>query len=186
VAPLITERYVTIPLLKILLKKLHAVPVPDLELRRGDSGVMGQINEEVKRRLEQHISVLLYPSGQLTADGKERIRNKRGAHELVKILPPAVLVYAVTIEGLWGSMWSRYQTGKTPGLAHCVLKSLLITIVNLVFFVPKRKVKIHIRDISHDAKEKASESKSSFNQWLECHLQPEDNKPYKPSYYFFK
>ncbi len=185
VAPLITERYVTIPLLSILLKKLHAVPVPDLELRRGVSGVMEQINKEVINRFDQHISILLYPSGQLTIDGSERIGNKRSAYELVKILPPAVPVYAITIEGLWGSMWSRYRTGKTPGLAGCIFKSILITIVNLVFFVPKRRVKIYIRDISHEAKKNANESKSSFNQWLEPILQPANDKPYKPSYYFF-
>ena len=68
---------------------------------------------------------------------------------------------------LWGSMWSKaYDWGKT-GFFTLFLKWVFYTFVNLIFFVPKRKVNIELEDITKQINLYKNMSLREFNKYLE-------------------
>lgn len=165
--PVISENYYDIPLAKWYFRRMGAVRVSDLEKGSRDTGVLQSITRAVYKALKRHTNVLLYPGGQLAAKGYERILNKKSAYHIVKTIPGDVKIVGVRFTGLWGSMWSKAMTGKSPDFFLQLMKGFLYVLANLLFFVPKRNVNIAFEDITAMAKETALQGQKSFNTFLE-------------------
>ncbi len=167
VVPVIAEKYYNVPLAKWYFKGIGAVSVSDLEAGSRDTQVLTTITGAVAKGFRQKKNIVIYPGGQIAGQSYERIFNKKSAYHIVKEIPEDVQIVGVRITGLWGSMWSKAKTGKSPHFFVQLLKGAFYVLANLVFFVPKREVKIEFSDITSAAKENAALGQKPFNQFLE-------------------
>jgi len=167
VVPVVTESFYKNPLLNKIFKASGAVPVSDLSTGSRDINVLNTIFVNVTNALKNGENVLLYPSGQISGQGYEKIFNKQSAWAVVKNLPDNTRVIGIRIHGLWGSMWSRAWTGRTPDFFKTFLKGVFYIFANLIFFVPKRRITIELVDITSEAKLKAKGDRIVFNNFLE-------------------
>lgn len=165
--PVITAKYYDIPVAKWYFKRIGAVRVSDLEKGSRDTMILKSITRSVHKAFRRGTNILLYPGGQLAAQGYEKILNKKSAYHIVQTIPENVSIVGVRITGLWGSMFSKAGTGKSPDFLKQMLKRVLYVLANLVFFVPKRKVTIEFEDITIKAKEVATLGQKPFNAFLE-------------------
>lgn len=167
VVPVVTDRFYNNLILGYLFRKIGAVPVSDLSKGSRDMSVLDTIYKNVIEALKNGQNVLLYPSGQIAGQGYEKIFNKQSAFEVVSSLPENTKVIGVRINGLWGSMWSRAWTGKSPSFLKTFLRGIYYVLANLILFVPKRYVCIEFEDITKECKKKAKENRIVFNNYLE-------------------
>ncbi|WP_018336130.1 lysophospholipid acyltransferase family protein [Butyricimonas synergistica] len=167
VSPLVTEGYFKIPIVAQILHLMGAVRVPDLEKSRRGVEVVAGLSKVVVDALASGRNVLIYPAGQLTNGGLERVGNKQGTWQVCRQLPDGVRVVGVRIQGLWGSMWSRAKTGKSPDFLWTYLKGIFYVLANLIFFVPRRDVTITFEDITEEAIRYTAEGRQPFNRFLE-------------------
>jgi 1-acyl-sn-glycerol-3-phosphate acyltransferase len=165
--PVISEQYFDLPIAKWYFKRIGAIRVSDLEKGSRDTQVLNSITRAVYKGLRRNKNIVIYPSGQLAGQGYEKIYNKKSAYHIVSTIPENVQIVGVRITGLWGSMWSKAKTGKSPDFTVQVMKGILYTLANLLFFVPKREVSIEFEDITAIAKEKAIPGQKPFNTFLE-------------------
>lgn len=169
ICPLTTERYFRSALLRTILRRVDAIPVPDLtKTRRHDKILQVQaLPALLAARLSRGCNLLLYPAGELSAQKEEKIKNKQMAWTLCRQLPSNTRVIGVRIEGMWGSMWSKAATSTTPELLPTTAMAIVKLLRYGIFFAPKRKIKITLQDITAQALEKAADSKEAFNGYLE-------------------
>jgi 1-acyl-sn-glycerol-3-phosphate acyltransferase len=165
--PVLSEKYYDIPVANLFFKRWGAVRVSDLEAGSRDINVLKSITRSVFKGLKRNNNILIYPAGQLAGQGYEKIFNKKSAYHIVKTIPEEVQIIAVRINGLWGSMFSKANRKKPPDFFKQLLKGSLIVLANLLFFVPKRTVRIEFVDITEIAKEKVIEGQKPFNAFLE-------------------
>ena len=165
--PVVTAGYYDMPVAKTLFSSWGAVRVSDLESGSRNTNVLEQINKAINKGIDLNKNIVLYPSGQIAGQGYERIFNKQSAYRVVKDLPDNTEVIAVRITGLWGSRWSKAWTGKSPNFFSVLLKCISLTFLNLLFFMPRRKVCIEIENITKKAKTQSQLDKGTFNQYLE-------------------
>lgn len=186
VIPVVTESYFKIPLVKNILKMIKSVPVSDLTAGSRDTKVLQTIKESILITLKKKQNVLLYPSGHITDNGFEKIKNKKSAFSVVSEIPENVQIIAVKITGLWGSMWSKAKNSKSPKFFNAFLKGTFIIIANFIFFVPKRNIVIELIDITKDAKQTTKSGKDEFNNYLEnIYNKNVNDTPKKIKYFFF-
>ncbi len=185
VLPAISSIYYDFFLFKPFFKNLGAIRVSDLEKGSRDVHVLKDISRAILKGLRRGKSMVLYPSGQIANQGFEKIANKKSAHLLVSKLPENSSVIGVRIHGLWGSMWSKAKTGKTPDFLRQFLKSVFYICINLVFFLPKRKIEIEFVDITVDARENAKNGRKEFNLFLEQFYNIKGEEPPLHVPYFF-
>ena len=114
VTPVISEKYFDLPVVKTFFRQVGAVRVSDLESGSRDTQVLKVIVRSVIKGFNRGNNIVLYPSGQIAGQGYEKIFNKKSAHHIVAKLPEEVRVVGVRITGLWGSMFSKAKTGKSP------------------------------------------------------------------------
>ncbi|NVO20237.1 MAG: AMP-binding protein [Bacteroidetes bacterium] len=165
--PVVSEKYYDIPLVNWYLKRLMAVRVSDLETGSRDIHVLKSITRSVYKGLRRNQNILIYPSGQIAGQGYEKIFNKKSAYQVVRTIPDDVQIIGVRINGLWGSMFSKANTGKSPDFFMQLLKGMLYVLANLLFFVPKRAVSIEFEDLTTVAKENVTLGQKPFNTYLE-------------------
>ena len=167
VVPVVAERFFKIPVISYFLREWGAVSVSDISGGNRDVNLLQRITTQVRAALDQGKNVIIYPSGQLTDQGIEKIYNKQGAHALVSDLPENVQVLGVRINGLWGSIWSKAWEGKQPNFLMTYLKAILLLTSNLIFFSPKRVVTLEFVDITAEAVEQSKKDRRTFNAFLE-------------------
>lgn len=168
VVPVITSTYYDMPVLHLFFKRWAAVRVSDLGGGSRNIEVLNDIKQATFLALKNKRSMVIYPSGKIAEQGFERIQNKKSAYEIVNHLPDNVQIIGVRISGLWGSMWSKAYTGKSPDFMRCLLKGVSITLANLMFFMPRRKVNIEFEDITQTCKSNAKQMRRpDFNSYLE-------------------
>lgn len=165
--PVISAKYYDIMAVKWFFKQMGAVRVNDLETGSRDTQVLKSIKRAVFKGLRRNNNIVLYPGGQLAGQGYERIQNKKSAFHIVNSIPDNVLIVGVRISGLWGSIFSKAKTGKTPDLFQQLMKALFYTAANLLVFVPKRPVSIEFTDLTAAAKNMTGEGQKQFNGFLE-------------------
>jgi len=165
--PVISEKYYDIPVLKWYFKRLGAVRVSDLETGSRDTQVLKSITRSVFKGLRRNRNIVIYPSGQIAGQGYEKIFNKKSAFHIVRTIPEGVQIVGVHITGLWGSMFSKAKTGKSPDFFVQLLKGFFYILANLIFFLPKRAVSIEFKDLTTIAKEKVNLGQKPFNSFLE-------------------
>lgn len=165
--PVISEKFLRIPIIGSILRAWDAVAVSDLKHGNRDPDVLKKMFSEIMHAFEQGKSVLIAPSGQIKHTPVEKIKNKQSAHALVSNLPINVKVIGIRVNGLWGSMWSVAWMGERPDFLYTLLKGSFYIVANLIFFLPKRQVSIEFVDITEQVKLKAESDRKTFNTYLE-------------------
>jgi long-chain-fatty-acid--[acyl-carrier-protein] ligase len=166
-------------LLRLLMKIMNAVWVPDLDQAsmqarsRAQKAVAGVI--EGLQRGENHI---LWPSGQLQPDGVERIGSARAVTDILSAVPSATVVLVRT-RGVWGSMFSFAQTGEHPDLVARLRAGIGWLLANLLFFMPRRPVTIDIERV--DPERLPERRREVLNPWLEAWFN-KGGAPEKPTF----
>ncbi len=186
IVPMITSSYYDLPVLKMFFKNWGAVRISDLEKGSRNINVLNEITASAIKAFKYQKSIVIYPSGQIASQGYEKILNKKGAHEIVKSLPDNVQIIGVRINGLWGSQWSKAWTGSSPNFALNVMKGILYTLCNIIFFMPRRKVSIYFEDITAEATKYAKKDKQTFNHFLEhfYNTNGEENPSFIKHYFY--
>lgn len=177
IRPLVDESFFSTRFTRHILALFDAVRVPDfrrvnfrplLKVRptRHDSARRAKaLGYTVLATLTGGANVLLYPSGHITADGRETMMNRQLAHNVISQLPSDVRVLGVRIRGLYGSMWSRVGGRQAPPFIRTLVKAVLMWLVT--GFRRKRKVSIHFEDITEQSLGWAPAGRLGFNEKLE-------------------
>lgn len=185
-SPVISEKYFDIPVARNYFKQMGAVRVSDLEAGSRDTQVLKSITRSTYKGFKCNRNILIYPSGQIAGQGFEKIFNKKSAYHIVNSIPENVQIVGVRISGLWGSVFSKARTGKSPNFFVELSKGIFYVFANLFFFVPKRKVAIEFVDITSLAKENVLSGQKPFNTFLEDFYNQHGPEPLNMlKHYFF-
>ncbi len=152
-----------------VLKTLGAVPVPDLRKHRTAKGatIARGLGDIVKSTLEDGGNVIFYPSGHIqTESDHEDIGTRQLAYNMCGDLPEGVRVIGVRTRGLWGSIWSRKGRKASPSFVPTFIKSVFLWFFWSPF-VPRRRVPMHIEDLTGRVKEWSNLTRLEFNRKLE-------------------
>ena len=141
-SPLVDERYFQTAVFRHVLGLFGAVMVPDLRKHRQGVEQAARLENVCLNALAGGRSVLFYPSGHITTDGRETIGARRLAWEVCRQLPEGVKVYGVKLTGLWDSCSSRKGRKSTPPLVTTVLR------YSYRFLLPKRELTMVVEDIT--------------------------------------
>ena len=153
----------------MVLRTVGAVAVPDLRKHRSAKGatIARGLNDVVVKALEKGGSVIFYPSGHIqTETDKEEIGTRQLAYNICRELPEGVRVLGVRTRGLWGSIWSRKGRTASPSFIPTLLKSVFLWFF-VAPFKPRRKVTMHVEDLTDRAKEWSQLTRLEFNRELE-------------------
>lgn len=184
IRPLVDESFFSSRLFKHIFSMFNAVRVPDfrrinfrpiLKVRpslRDSAQRAKQLGATVLETLASGGSVLLYPSGHITASGREEMSNRQLAHNVISSLPEDVAVIGVRIRGLYGSMWSRVGGRPAPRFTWTFVKAVFQWFGT--FFRRRRRVTIHFENITDRIKKWTVGGRQAFNglleQWYDADL----------------
>ena len=152
-----------------VLKTLGAVAVPDLRKHRTAKGatIARGLGDIVKSTLEDGGNVIFYPSGHIQTESEhEDIGTRQLAYNMCGDLPENVRVIGVRTRGLWGSIWSRKGRKTSPSFVPTFIKSVFLWFFWSPF-VPRRRVTMHVEDLTDRVKEWSNLTRLEFNRKLE-------------------
>ena len=152
-----------------VLKTLGAVAVPDLRRHRTAKGatIARGLGDIVKSTLKSGGNVIFYPSGHIQTEREhEDIGTRQLAYNICGDLPEGVRVIGVRTRGLWGSIWSRAGRKDSPPFVPTFVKSVFLWLFWSPF-VPRRRVTMHIEDLTDRVKEWSGLTRLEFNRRLE-------------------
>ena len=152
-----------------VLKTLGAVAVPDLRKHATVKGatIARGLGDIVKSTLEDGGNVIFYPSGHIQTEPEhEEIGTRQLAYNICGDLPEGVRVICVRTRGLWGSIWSRKGRKTSPSFVPTFVKSVFLWFF-WAPFVPRRRVTMHIEDLTDRVKEWSQLTRLEFNRKLE-------------------
>lgn len=157
------------PVVRVLLGCVHAVIMPDIRRdgRVALSGVQTAMGSVVEV-LQRGENVLLYPSGRLTLTGTEDLGGNAGVR-LLREAVPSVRLVLIRTQGLWGSSFSRAR-GFMPELGPTLLRAAGWLAANLLFFMPRRDVRLDVAELDAEPLQASlrSASRNSLNRMLEA------------------
>ncbi len=176
--PMVYEGNFKNPLMYLLMKLLNAVRVPALD----------QASAKARQRAQQAVELviaglnaganhILWPSGRIQSDGKERLGGARALADILQQTEATVVL--VRTRGLWGSMFGFAQTGEHPSLIGRYAAGLGWLAANLFLFAPRRRVDITIERIDRDHLPELR--RETLNPWLEAWYNENDG-PEMPTY----
>lgn len=149
--PLAVDYLFRSPVVRWFLRSVRSIAVPSVIPGKEAAATLQKVQvfyDEVIKALKQGDNFLLYPSGKLSRNGKEEIVNQYSTYMLLRKAGECN-VCLIQISGLWGSAFSRYKTGKTPQLSSVFKMALRALVRRWIFFMPKRLVKISIRQVDY-------------------------------------
>ena len=155
-----------------VLRTLGAVPVPDLRKHRTAKGasIARGLGDIVKSTLEDGGNVIFYPSGHIQTEPEhEDIGTRQLAYNICKDLGEAghrARIIGVRTRGLWGSIWSRAGRTTSPAFVPTFIKSVLLWFFWSPF-VRRRRVTMHVEDLTDRVKEWSNLTRLEFNRKLE-------------------
>lgn len=139
------------PMLGTVLEMIGAIHVPDFE-DASNSYKRKQITKSYQKiltELDQHQNILLYPAGGLKHQNEEIIGGNSGVYQLISRCPDINIVLVRT-QGLWGSLFSRALTGKSPDLGASAKEAFWVLVKNILFFAPRRAVEVEFATVPKD------------------------------------
>ena len=159
-----------------VLKTLGAVAVPDLRKHRTAKGatIARGLGDIVKNTLADGGNVIFYPSGHIQTEPEhEDIGTRQLAYNICREITertkssssPEVRVIGVRTRGLWGSIWSRAGRKTSPAFVPTFIKSVFLWFFWSPF-VPRRRVTMHIEDLTDRVKEWSRGTRLEFNAKL--------------------
>lgn len=152
IRPLAVDYLFKNPIVRWFLQSVQAIPVPSFVPGRAREDTLEQMDAfyaKTSQILDNGGSLLLYPAGKLSRNGKEEIINQYSAYVLLHRAKECN-VFLVRISGLWGSAFSRYKTQTTPKLGKVFKMALQALLRRGIFFLPKRTVKVSIHQVSYE------------------------------------
>jgi len=177
ICPLVDESFFSNPLVRHVLALFNAVRVPDfrkvnfrpiLKARpeyRSSARRAKALGYTILALLTSGESVLLYPSGHISPDGRESLGNRQLGYFAISHLPEGVTVVGVRMRGIFGSMWSRAGGVQAPPFLKTLVKSVLLWPIYL--FKKRRRVSIHLEDITQQTVEWSKMTRCEFDRELE-------------------
>ena len=128
-----------------LMQLARAIPMPNTD---GGMGSYKRVRvrhalDNAARYLDDGENVLIYPSGQLMHSGLEQLRGASATHDILSRVKEKKILLVRT-RGLIGSSFSRVAWQGRPPLASMLLQGIKHTLMNLIFFSPRRKVVIEL------------------------------------------
>ncbi|MBR5998139.1 MAG: MFS transporter, partial [Deltaproteobacteria bacterium] len=166
--PLADAAQIERPLVRTLTSLTRPITKPDLRAQDGGrSKTRAAVEEALKRcanALNAGDNLLFYPAGALTRDGSEHLGANSGVQRLLEAAPQTRVILVRT-RGLWGSSFS-YAEGQ-PDTIRGMLRGILLVLANLIFFMPKRRVHIHMEELPQ-AGQMAVQNLHDFNCALEA------------------
>ncbi len=160
------------------------VPVFDASNNSYKQYRIDQAYEKILNLLNRGESILIYPSGELKGQGREEIGGASGVYHLLQHAPD-IEIYMIRTTGLWGSMFSRALTGKSPDILPAFWQGFLWICKNLIFFTPKRKLTLHAEYATDTFPRKGT--KKEINVFLENWFNANGPEPLTlVSYHFAK
>lgn len=187
--PLVVEYFYEMKGVKILMKIIRALPVPDMDImvNKWKLKRMEASEKELTEGLNKGENFLIYPSGRLKLTGEELVGGASMVHSLIERHPEAKVVLVRTT-GLWGSSFSRALTGRVPSFGGKLVEGIKILLKNGLFFTPRRKVRIDFEEEPKDFPR--GKARIEFNQYLERWYNQYPKKGAEPlklvSYAFWK
>lgn len=164
--PVATEPVYEMTGIHSLMQAMRGVPVPDFDIT--GSALKRRRAEESFRKIRQGLkegdNFIIYPSGRLKSTGVEHIGGASWSQRLVQDVPEANIVL-IRIDGLWGSLFSRASTGKTPSLTDSFKRAAKVLLKNLIFFAPRRQITIEFELLKDDSIR--NKDRREFNAYLE-------------------
>lgn len=151
VRPLAVDYLFKNPVVRWFLQSVQAIPVPSFVPGKAREDALAQMDTfcaKASQILDNGGSLLLYPSGRLSRNGKEEIINQYSAYVILH-RSKECNVFLVRISGLWGSSFSRYKTQTTPKLGKVFKMALKAVLRSGIFFLPKRTVKVTIHQMDY-------------------------------------
>jgi acyl-CoA synthetase (AMP-forming)/AMP-acid ligase II/1-acyl-sn-glycerol-3-phosphate acyltransferase/acyl carrier protein len=148
--PLVVSFMYRPPHLNPLMRFVGALEVPDMVAHSAEAReqIEPLINTVVEG-LDQGGKFLIYPSGRVERNGLEQIGSTRAVPDILTRRPDTTVVLVRTV-GVWGSMTTYAPTGKEPDLAQKIVQAVGILAANLLFFTPRRRIKMTIEVLSPD------------------------------------
>lgn len=166
IRPMVIEYMYYLPIVNSVMRLLNALPVPNFGV--SSNSLKRKKNERIFAAVVQGLkdkeNFLLFPAGRIKHTHIEAIDGASGTHQIIQEAPEANVVL-VRVKGLWGSMFSRAQTGKVPPLFDSIRRGLVIALKNLLFFTPRREVVIEFVPAPADFPYKAD--RMELNRYLE-------------------
>lgn len=164
--PLVVSFMYRPPYLLPLMKFINALEVPDMvaHSQSAREQIEPLINTVVEG-LDRGGKFLIYPSGRIERNGLEVIGSTRAVSDILARRPDTTIVLVRTV-GVWGSMTTYAFTGKEPSLPEKFGKALGILAANLIFFTPRRRVKMSIEVFGPGTLPGTTREK--LNPWLEA------------------
>jgi acyl-CoA synthetase (AMP-forming)/AMP-acid ligase II/1-acyl-sn-glycerol-3-phosphate acyltransferase/acyl carrier protein len=127
-----------------LMRFINALEVPDLVQHSASAREKVEpLIRTVVEGLDRGDKFLIYPSGRIERNGLEQIGSTRAVSDILAQRPDTAVVLVRTA-GVWGSMTTFAPTGHEPSLPLRFVQAIGILVSNLIFFTPRRRVKITI------------------------------------------
>lgn len=177
ICPLVDESFFSNSLVRHVLALFNAVRVPDfrklnfrpiLKIRptyKSSARRAKALSYSILALLTAGENVLLYPSGHISADGREDLGNRQLAYNAISQLPDGVEVVAIRMRGLFGSMWSRSGGIQAPPLVRTFVKAFFLWPFS--FFRRKRSVHIYAENVTQKVVGWSKASRGEFDKMLE-------------------
>lgn len=142
--PLVHENYYRNPLFYPFMRLMNALEVKDVQ----KSGVNARLAikttiQTMADALNSGQNVILWPSGTLQKQAHEHLGANSAVYQILRAAP-GVNICLVRSKGLWGSRFSQAFLGIQPELVKQMIISMGWMALNLLFFMPKRKVEVEI------------------------------------------
>ncbi len=164
--PLVISNFYNYPFAKWAMKLIRAKPVSEFDkaISSYKLKTAEKLFQDVIDDLKNKKAVLFYPSSGLKMTGEEKIGGRSLAHATIQEAPETEILL-VRITGLWGSMFSKAYSEKTPDFWKQIGKGAIILLKNFIFFAPRREVVIEYALPAADFPKFGS--KAEFNKALE-------------------
>lgn len=182
---LIDEDQLKRPLIRFVKKLFPLFPIPDIAKVRTKGGeAISQTVNCLIGELDSGRELLLYPAGRIYRQDRELVHGTSSVHTILQGVKNRPQIVLIRTKGLWGSSLSFGATGRKPTMGFRELFSYFgMIVLNLFFFVPKRKVTV---EFYQDQAFPYEKTKQEINRYLEKFYNaiPEDRLTVP--YYFFK
>jgi len=152
--------------LRPLMTFINALEVPDMvaHSQSAREQIEPLINTVVEA-LDHGGKFVIYPAGKIERTGLEKIGSTRAVPDILARCPDTTIALVRTV-GVWGSISTRARTGKEPALVQNFFAAVGVLISNLIFFTPRRRIKMTVEII--DKSQLPGLEREKFNPWIEA------------------
>ncbi len=143
-------KFMKIPLIKYLFRDAKVIPIAG---KKEDEDILNKAMETIESALKQGEVICIFPEGAITVDGKIAAFKPGIERILERVQVPVI---PMTLDGLWGSFFSRKYGGKAGSRPSLLLKMILRK-VDLTIFEKWDPKDVNAEKLENFTKEKFGE-----------------------------